>query len=321
MVSTALDHEAERHAGERARAALDVRAAGRRRHGDVRRGAVHRQRAARRGRRVARPWQPADALATIVRELRLPRALPRSPSAHCWPVGRLLQALLRNPLADPYVLGISGGAAVAALLAMAAGASLAVVQGRAWRCAAALGSCSAARRSLFRASAGWSRRGYGVLLTGVMIAASTAALSLLLALAPDGRLRSMMFWLSETSAAHRQAPPATLAAARGAATIAAAGTALDSVLRGDVRFTQGVDVSACAAAGTRRGARDRLRRDAGRCGGFRRIRRAARHAPADRQRPARAAAGRRAVRWRRGRACRHGSAHRGQLRFSYPSAC
>src|ERR1700761_8138499 len=39
--------------------------------------------------------------------------------------GVLLQALFRNPLADPYVLGVSGGAAVGAVLAMVMGAGVA----------------------------------------------------------------------------------------------------------------------------------------------------------------------------------------------------
>src|SRR4249919_2853159 len=57
----------------------------------------------------------------IVLGLRAPRALS------AFAVGAL-QALLRNPLADPYVLGISGGAAFAALLALAAGLGAAGVQ-------------------------------------------------------------------------------------------------------------------------------------------------------------------------------------------------
>jgi iron complex transport system permease protein len=78
-------------------------------------------------------WQPdGSAVDTVVRQLRLPRALTAFAVGGLLALsGALLQALLRNPLADPYVLGISGGAAVAALVAMAAGASLAVVQGRA----------------------------------------------------------------------------------------------------------------------------------------------------------------------------------------------
>ncbi len=43
-----------------------------------------------------------------------------------------MQVLLRNPLADPYVLGLSGGAAVGALLAMLAGLGGAVISGSAF---------------------------------------------------------------------------------------------------------------------------------------------------------------------------------------------
>ncbi|CAH0443964.1 putative siderophore transport system permease protein YfhA [Ralstonia syzygii subsp. syzygii] len=62
-------------------------------------------------------WQAltgtGDGLATgIVTELRLPRA------GAAFACGALMQMLLRNPLADPYVLGVSGGGAVAALTAM-----------------------------------------------------------------------------------------------------------------------------------------------------------------------------------------------------------
>jgi len=87
---------------------------------------------------VAAPWsavidalrgERADSLATIVFNLRLPRALSAfAVGALLALAGALLQALLRNPLADPYVLGISGGAAVAALIALATGAALWVMQ-------------------------------------------------------------------------------------------------------------------------------------------------------------------------------------------------
>ena len=52
--------------------------------------------------------------------------------------GAMLQVLLRNPLADPYVLGVSGGASVLALLAIMAGLPAAGVDG-----AAALGAFGA----------------------------------------------------------------------------------------------------------------------------------------------------------------------------------
>src|SRR5690606_18807621 len=58
----------------------------------------------------------------LVWELRLPRALTAFGVGGLLAVaGVLMQVLLRNPLADPYILGTSGGAAVAALAAMLLG--------------------------------------------------------------------------------------------------------------------------------------------------------------------------------------------------------
>ena len=57
--------------------------------------------------------------AAVVRDLRMPRALAAfAVGALLSLAGALMQVLLRNPLADPYVLGISGGAGVGALMAM-----------------------------------------------------------------------------------------------------------------------------------------------------------------------------------------------------------
>src|SRR5258708_51888 len=69
-----------------------------------------------------------DSHAAIVRELRLPRALAAFAVGGLLAVaGALMQVLLRNPLADPYVLGISGGAAVGALGTLFAGAAVLVM--------------------------------------------------------------------------------------------------------------------------------------------------------------------------------------------------
>ena len=46
--------------------------------------------------------------------------------------GVTFQGLLRNPLADPYILGVSGGASFAALLGMSAGAAAAMLPALAW---------------------------------------------------------------------------------------------------------------------------------------------------------------------------------------------
>ena len=135
---------------------------------------------------------PTSANGELVWRLRLPRA------GAAWTVGALLslsgclmQVLLRNPLADPYILGVSGGASFAALLGMTLGATAAVVPGLAW--GGALLSIVIVF-SLARGEGPWSRT--RLLLTGVVTASGWAALiSLLLTLGPDGSLRGMLFWL------------------------------------------------------------------------------------------------------------------------------
>jgi iron complex transport system permease protein len=191
--------------------------------------------------------------ADIVRGLRAPRALTGfAVGALLALAGALLQALLRNPLADPYVLGVSGGAAVAALLALAAGLSALAVQG-----AALLGALAAlvllfvlARRALMSSDARAGEQAAGiVLLTGVMLASFAAAImSLILTLAPDGRLRSMVFWLLGDLSGATGIGPAAAALALAVALwlIARADArALNLMLRGDLQaFTQGVRIAA-----------------------------------------------------------------------------
>jgi iron complex transport system permease protein len=128
----------------------------------------------------------------IVLELRLPRALAAfSVGALLALAGVLLQVLLRNPLADPYILGISGGAAVGALGAMLLGAGRALLSG-----SAMLGALLSMLLVFGIAHGRGSWSSTRLLLTGVVIAAGWAALvSFLLAVAPDTNLRGMLFWL------------------------------------------------------------------------------------------------------------------------------
>lgn len=71
--------------------------------------------------------------ATLILDLRLPRALAAFAVGGLLALaGALLQVLLRNPLADPYVLGVSGGAAVAALASLLLGLSNAWVNANAF---------------------------------------------------------------------------------------------------------------------------------------------------------------------------------------------
>jgi iron complex transport system permease protein len=134
-----------------------------------------------------------DPLArSLVLELRLPRALTAfGAGALLALAGVCMQVLLRNPLADPYVLGVSGGASVAALAAMLLGAGTLIVQ------AAAFSGALAATLLVFalaQGPGGWTPT--RLLLTGIVVAAGTGALvSLLLAAGDPTRLRSMVFWL------------------------------------------------------------------------------------------------------------------------------
>jgi len=135
---------------------------------------------------------PAADFGDLLWRIRLPRAIA------AWTVGALLslsgclmQVLLRNPLADPYILGVSGGASFAALLGMSLGVAGALLPALAW--AGALLSILIVF-GLARGEGPWS--GTRLLLTGVVTAAGWAALiSLLLTLGPDGSLRGMLFWL------------------------------------------------------------------------------------------------------------------------------
>lgn len=136
---------------------------------------------------------PEDSLArTLVLDLRLPRVLTAfATGATLALAGVMMQVLLRNPLADPYILGVSGGASIAALGAMLLGL------GGLWIDAgAALGAFAATVLvfALAHGEGGWTPM--RLLLTGVVVAAGCgAAVSLMLTLGPESRLRGMVFWL------------------------------------------------------------------------------------------------------------------------------
>jgi len=128
----------------------------------------------------------------IVLEIRLPRTLSGFLIGGMLALaGALMQVLLRNPLAEPYVLGISGGAAVFALLAIGLGLSSLWIN---------LGALSGALISMFMVFAlshsGGQWNPLRVLLTGIVIAAGWAAIiSLLLALSSASQVHGMLFWL------------------------------------------------------------------------------------------------------------------------------
>jgi iron complex transport system permease protein len=128
----------------------------------------------------------------VVHSLRLPRALAGFACGGLLALaGALLQVLLRNPLADPYVLGISGGAGVGALFAILFGLSAVFINGCAFL--GALGAMFLVF-GLAHGDGSWTQT--RLLLTGVIVAAGCGAVvALMLSIAPEHKLRGMLFWL------------------------------------------------------------------------------------------------------------------------------
>ncbi len=135
---------------------------------------------------------PADPISLPIIELRLPRVLGAFAIGGCLALaGALMQVLVRNPLADPYILGISGGAACAALLGLWLGMS-----GLSLRGVAFVGALCAMLLVFAIAHGRGTWAPVRLLLTGVVVATGWGALiSLILALAPATHLRGMLFWL------------------------------------------------------------------------------------------------------------------------------
>jgi len=186
---------------------------------------------------AAEVWQSLtgeapDNIRRLVIDLRLPRALTAFGVGGLLAVsGVLMQVLLRNPLAEPYILGSSGGAAVAALLAMMFGLGAMAID------FAAFGGAMAATLLVFsiaQGSGSWTPT--RLLLTGVVLAAGfSAATTLLLALSPDQNLRGMLFWLmGDLNYAYAPAQSLMLLAAITLAGIIAARN-LNVLARGDLQ--------------------------------------------------------------------------------------
>jgi iron complex transport system permease protein len=149
----------------------------------------------------------------IVQAVRLPRATAAFAIGSLLGLaGVLLQALFRNALADPLVLGVSGGAAIGALTAMLGGAGFAAMH---W--SATAGGTLAGLAVLAMARGGGATR---LLLCGVVLASACGALiTVLLTLADNSQLRGMVFWLAGDLGWAQQ--PALLLLAAGVALVAA----------------------------------------------------------------------------------------------------
>jgi iron complex transport system permease protein len=137
----------------------------------------------------------------IVRDLRLPRViLGALVGAGLGASGAALQGALRNPLAEPYLLGVSGGAAVGAVLAFALG----VTSDALITLAAFAGGIAAVFVALAVASVGGrsSRADMRILLiAGVIVGAfANAAIMVALARAEPNTVRGALWWMMGSAA-------------------------------------------------------------------------------------------------------------------------
>ncbi len=132
-------------------------------------------------------------ISTIIWKIRLPRVLMAALVGAALALGGLVfQALLRNPLAEPYILGISGGSAIGAILGILLGLSRFPGVGL----LAFLGSLSTLAMILLMASGKGMLKKDSLLLSGVMINAFCGAVIMfLVSITQDARLHNIIFWL------------------------------------------------------------------------------------------------------------------------------
>ncbi len=139
-------------------------------------------------------WHAGDPSGAIVRDLRVPRVLLAFLVGGGLGIcGAALQALVRNPLADPYLLGLSGGAGLGAVLAIAARPD------SAWAVpASAFAGAVGAVAVVYRLSVVAGRRldPRVLLLSGVVVGAFAAAvMSAVIVLSDAPQLRNAFLWL------------------------------------------------------------------------------------------------------------------------------
>ena len=196
-----------------------------------------------------------EAIREILWGVRMPRALAAfACGALLALAGALLQVLLRNPLADPFILGVSGGASAGALLAIVLGLAAAALP------LFALAGAALAAGSVFAFSlgrSGWNP--YRVLLTGVALSSGFGALvGLMLSVAPAAQVQGMLFWLLGDLSPAGDPTLAWVVLIACAALAASQSGGLDVILLGnDKAASLGVDVArlhaisfACATVAT-----------------------------------------------------------------------
>jgi len=134
---------------------------------------------------------------TVLVELRLPRVLLGAVAGGgLAAVGVAFQSVLRNPLAEPYVLGVSGGAALGATVAIALGVASTTLLGAEILPIAALAGGLAATALVYFLARRGPESGTSILLAGIVVnAIASAGITFLKTLVPERVAQDMLFWL------------------------------------------------------------------------------------------------------------------------------
>ena len=180
----------------------------------------------------------SDSTVAIILELRLPRALAAFlVGAGLSIVGVAMQSLVRNPLAEPYVLGISGGASAGASLFYMGLLPTFIAGWLNLPLAAFLGALLSISLVYMVARSGSGLSVSRLLLAGVAMASLMAAVSSFVTFAsPDAnRLRAVLFWLlgSLDGTVWSDLPIAAGATLSGALLLLALSRSLDALLLGE----------------------------------------------------------------------------------------
>jgi len=136
---------------------------------------------------------PDSMLHAIIWQIRLPRALLAALVGATLSLGGLVfQALLRNLLAEPYILGISGGSAIGAI----AGILLGLSRFPGVSLTAFLGSMATLTLILVMTSGRSVMKKESLLLSGVMVNAfCSSVIMFLISITQDAKLHNIIFWL------------------------------------------------------------------------------------------------------------------------------
>ena len=181
-----------------------------------------------------------DLQRQVLEDIRLPRTLAAFVTGSALALaGVLMQVLLRNPLADPYILGLSGGAAVGALASIMLGLGGWWLSGTAF--VGALISVAVVFGIASRAGS-WSTT--HLLLTGVVVSAGWGALiNLMLSTSASASVQGMLFWLMGDLSQSSVGPTQIGVLVVGAALAMRAARSLNVLVRGDlVAASLGVDI-------------------------------------------------------------------------------